>query len=87
MAPMKLITLKPITPSRFRTMRKRLGLSQKKLSKWFGTSDQSVARWEKGKSEIPGPARVLIWLLYDEQINGNKSAVRDYVKMCLVLPT
>ena len=77
-----MLSMKPITPVRFRTMRKELGCTQKKLGKWFGVSDQAVARWEKGQSEIPGPSKVLMWLLYDNEINGNKHAVRDYVKLC-----
>lgn len=68
-----------VTPARFRTMRQKMGHSQKRLAEWFGVSDQSVARWEKGKTDIPGAAMILIWLLYDETVNGNKNAVRDYV--------
>ena len=72
--------MKPITPQRFRAMRQELTYSQKRLGHLFGVTDQSVARWEKGQSEIPGSAKILIWLLYDEQINGNKWAMRDYIK-------
>ena len=57
-----------------------MGYSQKLIGKWFGVSDQSVARWEKGKTAIPGAAKLLIWLLYDEKVNGNKRALKDYLK-------
>lgn len=72
-----------ITSSKFRSMRKKMGRSQKLIAGWFGVSDQSVARWEKGKTSIPGSAKVLIWLLYDQEVNGNPNAVRDYVRQTI----
>ena len=36
---------------KFRRIRKRLGLSQKALAERMGTTENSVARWERG--EIP----------------------------------
>lgn len=72
--------MKPIGPKQFQMMRKRMGYPQTKIALWFGTSPQNVGRWERGESAIPGPAKVLMWLLYDQEINGNKHAVRDYAR-------
>ena len=69
-----------ITATKFRAMRKEMGHSQKLIAQWFGVSEQSVARWEKSHTAIPGAAKILLWLLYDEKINNNKRAVRDYIK-------
>ncbi len=69
----------PNTPKQFREMRKQLKLTQTTLAKWFGVSDQAIARWEKEQSRVPASAYVLLWLIYDEQINGNKRAVKDYI--------
>lgn len=70
----------PVGAKTFCKMRKAMGFTQIKIALWFGTSPQNVGRWERGKNSIPGPAKVLMWLLYDQEINGNKYAVRDYVQ-------
>lgn len=69
-----------VTAKQFRRMREQMEHSQAKIAKWFGVTEQSVHRWENEKTEIPGAAKVLMWLLYDETINKNKHAVRDYVR-------
>lgn len=61
-------------------MRIAMGLTQFSLGKLVGLSDQMIARYEKGQSDISGAVKVLVWLLFDEQINKNKYAVRDYLK-------
>ena len=70
-----------VTPKRFRAMRKEMAFTQVRLATLFGVTDQSIARWEKAQSAIPGHAKVLMWMLYDEHINGNNHAVRDYVAL------
>jgi DNA-binding transcriptional regulator YiaG len=69
-----------ISPKRFRTMRKEMEFSQALIAHWFGVTPQSVGRWERGEITIPGSARILLWLLYEEEINGNKQAMHDYLK-------
>ena len=39
----------PFAPARIRSLRKRLGISQKELGKLAGVSVGAVAMWEKGK--------------------------------------
>lgn len=68
-----------VTPEKFKLMRRELGYTQLRIAKMFGVSDQAVARWEKAKNPLPGAAKILIWLLYEEQINGNRFALRDYI--------
>jgi transcriptional regulator with XRE-family HTH domain len=46
--------------------------TQADLADELGVSDQTVARWEKGQVELPGPADYLIRLLYLECIGVTK---------------
>lgn len=47
-----------------RFLRNEMDMSQSDLGKVFGVTDQSVARWEKGQTEIPGPAVFSLKLFY-----------------------
>lgn len=49
-------TRKELLPEEIKFLRKTMDLTQSELSQWMGQSSQQVARWEKGKSAIPGPA-------------------------------
>jgi DNA-binding transcriptional regulator YiaG len=55
---------KTLSPKELRFLRKEMSLTQAGLGLKIGQSDQQVARWEKGESEIPGPAERLIRILY-----------------------
>jgi DNA-binding transcriptional regulator YiaG len=57
----------------FRFLRTELGLSQAGLATLLGCDEQSVARWEKGKSkQVNAPAERLLRLLYKESKLGQK---------------
>lgn len=60
-----------IRPEEFRFLRVQLGLSQKALGELMGVDQQSIARWEKGRTKegIPGPAEKLIRIVYLEFLN------------------
>ena len=47
-----------------RFLRKLMDLTQAELAAWVGTNVQTVARWEKGRTEISGPADRLMRLLF-----------------------
>lgn len=47
-----------------RFLRKLIDLTQAELAVWLGVNVQTIARWEKGQSEISGPADKLVRLLY-----------------------
>lgn len=47
-----------------RFLRHELDISQAMLSRLLGVDDQTVARWEKGKTVAPGPAQRLLRALY-----------------------
>ncbi len=47
-----------------RFLRTEMGLSQLDLASKLGVSDQSVARWEKGQTDIPGTAVLSFKVLF-----------------------
>lgn len=57
-----------ITGQELRYLRIALDLSQKSLGELMGKTDQMVAKWEKGESEIPILAEKAIRDLYAESI-------------------
>jgi DNA-binding transcriptional regulator YiaG len=70
---------KTLSPKELRFLRRAMDDTQDSLAEVLGVSDQSVARWEKGRVEIPSPADFLIRMLYLEFI-GEKQDLRDLLK-------
>lgn len=44
---------RPLDPKEFRFLRKRMAKTQRALADDFGVSDQTIANYEKGETEIP----------------------------------
>jgi putative transcriptional regulator len=63
---------KNLTGKEFRFLRHEINATQQVVSALLGVDVQTVGRWERGETEIPGPAQGLIRLLYEEKINGNR---------------
>lgn len=65
---------KTLSPAELKFIRIAMDETQGSLAKALGVSSQTVARWEKGQAEIPGPAdrmlRVLmmVTMLPDEEL-------------------
>lgn len=59
---------KNLTGREIRFLRHEMLMSQTTLAKLLEVSEQAIARWEKGKTQIPKPAEALIRLLYREHI-------------------
>ncbi len=58
---------RPLAGKEVRFLRKELDLSQEGLAALLGCTGQTVARWEKDETTIPGPADRLLRLLYLER--------------------
>jgi putative transcriptional regulator len=61
---------KAINGKEIRFLRKQMKLSQEELGDLMGVSSQSVARWEKGEVDIPGPAELSVRGLYMSHESG-----------------
>ena len=69
-----------MAPADLRTARKALGLSQKELAKALRMGEhgwQSVSRWERDGSSIPGPAQVAVECLLRHGENSKGSQMSD----------
>lgn len=62
-----------------RFLRTELNLSQRMLGTLLDVDEQTVARWEKGKTKIDGAAAKMIRFMCAEQIRGN-SSVQAFLK-------
>lgn len=56
-----------------RFLRHEMLMSQATLARLMDVAEQTVHRWEAGKSEkVPKPAEALIRILYNEHLGGNE---------------
>lgn len=62
-----------------RFLRNEMDMSQAQLADILGVSDQSVARWEKGESETPGPAILALRVLF-VLLSAPDDQREDYLK-------
>lgn len=61
----------PLKSEEFKFLRLEMNLSQKALAVRFGVSEQTIARYEKGQTEIPRTTDVALRTLYMEKIEHN----------------
>ena len=59
---------KVLVGAEVRFLRHEMDLSQKMLGTLLDKSSQAVARWEKGKARMDGPADRLLRLLYESHV-------------------
>lgn len=57
-------TKKTLSPKEIRFLRTQMNKTQSELAKLLRVDDQTVARWEKKKSKIPGPADLGLRMLF-----------------------
>jgi len=62
---------KVLSGKELRFLRKQMNLTQSDLGQFLGLSSQQVARWEKGESEISGPADLLVRALFIQTAGGD----------------
>lgn len=61
---------KALSGKELRFLRKQMDLTQSDLGKLLNLSSQQVARWEKGESDISGPADLLVRGLFIQHAGG-----------------
>ncbi|MGM0541874.1 MAG: helix-turn-helix domain-containing protein [Pseudomonadota bacterium] len=62
-----------LSPKEFRFLRTELNLSQKVLGGILDVDGQTVARWEKGETNIPRTSDVVLRAIYLESIDKDSS--------------
>lgn len=72
---------KNLTGDEIRFLRHEMLMSQAALARLLDVDEQTVARWEKGRTEVPKPAEALIRFLYRE--HGDAAASRWTVRQSL----
>ncbi len=55
---------KTLAPKEIRFLRTQMGKTQSEIAKLLRVDDQTVARWEKMKCKIPGPADLILRVLF-----------------------
>jgi putative transcriptional regulator len=68
-----------LTGDEFRFLRSELLLSQASLAKVLGVKELTIGRWERGESEIPVPAEVVVRMMFLQNL-GEKGA--EIKKLC-----
>jgi transcriptional regulator with XRE-family HTH domain len=61
-----------------RFIRNTMGKTQEEVAESLGVDAQTVARWEKGKTKIPGPADKFLRVMFLASIVG-PDAILDYI--------
>ena len=59
-----LISRKALAPKEVRFLRRHMDLTQAELGAKLRVSDQTIARWEKGETPVPGPEDLLLRVLF-----------------------
>lgn len=62
-----------VRPAEFKFLRIELNLSQKMLGHRFGVSEQTIARYEKGQSDIPRTTDAALRSLFMEKLEKTNS--------------
>lgn len=65
---------KALNGKEVRFLRKELELTQAQLGDLLGASSQSVARWEKDETDMPGAAELLLRVIFVQHTGGKIDA-------------
>lgn len=68
-----------------RFLRHEMLMSQATMATLLDVSEQTVHRWEAGKTDAPKPAEALIRLLYNEQFGNNNEKIKTALKRIAAL--
>jgi len=74
-----------LTGKELRFLRHEMLMSQATLASLMNVGEQTVHRWEAGKSEIPKPAEALIRLLYNEHLGDGDNEIKSSLKRIAAL--
>ena len=72
-----LLRNRDLTGREIRFLRQEMLLSQVSLAQLLGVGEQTIHRWEAGKTKAPKTAEALVRLLYKEIIGPHGQKIRD----------
>lgn len=76
-----LVTCKKILSGKeIRFLREEMLASQRSLGRLLGVSEQTVHRWETGKTDIPKPSEYLLRLLYRDQVDNQHGKITTLLR-------
>ena len=52
-----------MTGAEARKIREKMGASQLAWANMLKVVPETISRWERGVTEIPGPAEILLWII------------------------
>ncbi|MDE0045408.1 MAG: helix-turn-helix domain-containing protein [bacterium] len=71
---------KDLSGQEIRFLRRELLMSQASLARILGVKEQTVHRWEAGKTTMPKAAESILRVLYMEQIKASSDGLRSTLK-------
>jgi len=71
---------KDLSGEEIRFLRNEMLMSQSTLAQLLGVTEQTVLRWEKGKTTIPKSAEFLVRLLYHEYLHDKEGNLSNMLK-------
>jgi len=72
---------KALSGKEVKFLRHEMDMSQPTLGRLLGVTEQTVQKWEAGRTaQVPAPADALIRLIYSECVGGEHSSIRGRLK-------
>ena len=71
---------KDLSGQEIRFLRREVLMSQASLARMLGVKEQTVHRWEAGKTTMPKAAESILRVLYMEQIKASSDGLRSTLK-------
>lgn len=71
---------KDLSGKEIRFLRREMLMSQASLAHMLGVKEQTVHRWEAGKTAMPKAAEVILRFLYMEQVEASSDGLRSTLK-------
>ncbi|NGX57400.1 MAG: hypothetical protein K940chlam3_00291 [Chlamydiae bacterium] len=68
-------TKRKLSGEEIRFLRHEMLISQSTLASLLGSTEQTVHRWERGKTNIPKPSEILLRLLYREHVSDQNGKI------------
>lgn len=69
-----------LTGKEFRFLRTKMLLSQATLAHIIGVKELTVARWEKGETEIPQATDAVLRKMYSETVESKNKTIRELLE-------